>query len=135
MFEIELFIRIKMDLTLNNLQWFICHKPKQTNKLIILVIIIVIIFIFKNKHEIRLIVVKGLPKWKKDTLHRSSNSGAGYLEKSYDHDFLKIMVDISFFKIVDEVVVICQATNLTGQSSRIISLINWYPSDWVPKRL
>ena len=28
MFEIELFICIKMDLTLNNLQWSICHKTK-----------------------------------------------------------------------------------------------------------
>ena len=28
MFEIELFICIKMDLELNNLQWLICHKTK-----------------------------------------------------------------------------------------------------------
>ena len=33
MFEIELFICIKVDLELNNLQKFICHKSKQTNKL------------------------------------------------------------------------------------------------------
>ena len=34
LFEIELFICIKMDLTLNNLQWLICHKikPNQTQK-------------------------------------------------------------------------------------------------------
>ena len=31
MFEIELFICIKMDLALNNLQRLIPHKPKQTN--------------------------------------------------------------------------------------------------------
>ena len=30
--EIELFICIKMDLALNNLQRLICHKPKQTIK-------------------------------------------------------------------------------------------------------
>ena len=28
MFEIELFVCIKMDLALNNLQWLICHKAK-----------------------------------------------------------------------------------------------------------
>ena len=32
MFEIELFICIKMDLALDNLRWLICHKLKQTNK-------------------------------------------------------------------------------------------------------
>ena len=33
MFEIELFICIKMDVALNNLQGLICHKTnKQTNK-------------------------------------------------------------------------------------------------------
>ena len=32
LFEIELSICIKMDLALNNLQWLICHKPKQTTK-------------------------------------------------------------------------------------------------------
>ena len=32
MFEIELFICIKMDLALNNQQRLICHKPKQANK-------------------------------------------------------------------------------------------------------
>ena len=33
-FEIELFICIKMDLALNNLQWLICHKikPNETDK-------------------------------------------------------------------------------------------------------
>ena len=31
MFEIELFIFMKMDLALNNLQRLICHKPKETN--------------------------------------------------------------------------------------------------------
>ena len=36
MFEIELFIWIKMDLALNNLQWLICHKtkPNQTKNLV-----------------------------------------------------------------------------------------------------
>ena len=29
LFEIELFICIKMDLALNNLQWLMCHKTKQ----------------------------------------------------------------------------------------------------------
>ena len=29
MFEIELFIYMQMDLVLNNLQWFICHKTKR----------------------------------------------------------------------------------------------------------
>ena len=28
LFEIELFMCIKMDLTLNNLQWLICYKTK-----------------------------------------------------------------------------------------------------------
>ena len=32
MFEIELFICMKMDLALNKLSMLICHKPKQTNK-------------------------------------------------------------------------------------------------------
>ena len=33
MFEIELFICIKMDLALNKLQWSICHKTQPTNNL------------------------------------------------------------------------------------------------------
>ena len=35
LFEIELLVCIKMDLTLNNLQWFICHKnePNQIKTL------------------------------------------------------------------------------------------------------
>ena len=32
MFEIELFICIKMDSALNNLQWLICHKTQRTNQ-------------------------------------------------------------------------------------------------------
>ena len=32
LFEIELFICIKIDLALNNQQRLICHKPKQINK-------------------------------------------------------------------------------------------------------
>ena len=32
MFEIELFICIKMDLVLNNQQWLMCHKTKQILK-------------------------------------------------------------------------------------------------------
>ena len=33
LFEIELIICIKMDLTLNNLQRLICHKTQPTNQL------------------------------------------------------------------------------------------------------
>ena len=35
LFEIELFICIKMDLAINNLQWFICHKTKPNQYLLI----------------------------------------------------------------------------------------------------
>ena len=35
LFEIELFICIKMDLALNNLQWLRCNKTNQSFKLII----------------------------------------------------------------------------------------------------
>ena len=33
LFEIEMFICIKMDLVLNNLQWLICRKQNQTDLL------------------------------------------------------------------------------------------------------
>ena len=34
LFEIELFICIKLDLALNSLQRLICHKPKQTTSVL-----------------------------------------------------------------------------------------------------
>ena len=47
LFEIELFICIKMDLVLNNLQWLICHKikPNQTKYTYIYIHIYIYIYI------------------------------------------------------------------------------------------
>ena len=52
MFEIELFICIKMDLALNNLQWLICYKTKtnQTSKIRVLVCVFTFFYFHSVVH-------------------------------------------------------------------------------------
>ena len=49
MCEIELFIFIKMDLALNNLQWLICHKTHQTKPNLTWIILVLVICLHTAK--------------------------------------------------------------------------------------